>query len=236
MKIIKLIKNNNSYYAVFDKIPETTYEKIGSNYIGSAVDNDGLIIASKLLGYDSWGKAFGGREITLKMKDGSSEKIKDYWYDLGWYKKHGEFINIGAGTLKSLQKCYVYFTYNINKEKFNKMVEEYFSREKLYEYHEVENWCNLQHKWYDVIIDGKTIPYMMNKYGDMIEKETKKRVYSRYNTCKIVNGKWKNYTYFKFNYKNNKNKLIKIERNYLKVLKDTLPFSEEEIIKNAKLN
>lgn len=241
MKIIKLIKQSYSnnqyrYYAIFDEIPEITYEKVGLNYIGSSVDSDGIIIASSFLGYEQFGNAFGGREITLKMKDGSTQKIKDHWYDRGWYKGHGEFINIGAGTVEELQRCYVYYSYNINKQKFEEMMEEYFTRDKLYEYREVEEWCKLQHKWYDVIVHGKKIPFMMNKYGEMVEKETKKRVYPRYNLCKKVNGKYKMYTYFRFQYKDDSGRLIKIDANYLDVLKDTLPFSEEEIIKNCELN
>lgn len=151
MKIIKLIKqkysnNQYSYYAIFDEIPELTYEKVGLDYIGSAVDSDGAIIASNYLKYEIFGNAFGGREITLQMKDGSTQKIKDHWYDRGWYKGHGEFINIGAGTVEELQRCYVYYSYNINKQKFEEMMEEYFTRDKLYEYREVEEWCKLQGK------------------------------------------------------------------------------------------
>lgn len=238
MKIIKLVYNEkyNHYYAMFDEIPKLTYEKIGGSYIGSSVDDEGNIIASEYLKYESFGDAFAGREITLNMKDGSIQKIKDHWFDHGWYKPHGEFISIGAGTLERLQNCYVYFGYNINKEKFEKMVEEYLTRDKLYEYYEVEEWCNLRYDWYDVIINGKKIPYIMNKKGDMIEKETKKRVYPRHNVMKRVNDKYKNYTYFKLKYKDNNDRLIKIEANYLEVLKATLLFTEEEIKEKCKLS
>lgn len=220
---------------MFDEIPEITYEKIGSDYVGSAVDSDGCIIASEFLGYERFGDAFGGREITLKMKDGTVSKIKDHWFDWGWYKPHGDFIGIGAGTLEDLQRCYVYFNYNINKEKFSAMIEEYLSRDKVYEYREVEDWCKLQYKWYNVIVDGKKIPFMMNEYGDMVEKESKQRVHPRHNICKKVNGKYKTYTYFKYEYKDDDGRLIKIEANYLDVLKASLPFSEEEIKEKCKL-
>lgn len=106
------------YYCLFDEIPEITYEKIGSSYVGSATDNNGNIIFSNYLGYESFGNAFGGRELTLKMKDGTTEKVKDYWFDWGHYKNHGEFIDIGGGTLEKLQECYVYCGYNINKKYF----------------------------------------------------------------------------------------------------------------------
>lgn len=236
MKILKLVKSekHDHYYAMFDEVPELTYELIGSDYVCSSVDSEGNIIASQYLKRQRFGNAFAGRELKLKMKDGGSQTIKDYWFDHGWYEPHGEFIGIGAGTLESLQDCYVYFGYNINKELFYKMVEEYLAKEKLYEHREVEEWAKLQYEWYDVIVNGKYIPYMMNEKGEMIERESKKRVFSRHNVMKKVNGKYKTYTFFKFKYKEN-GRLIKIEANYLETLKATLPFSEEEIRGKCKL-
>lgn len=228
------MKNGTGYKAIFDVIPELTYEEVGMNYVGSATNENGEIIASRLLKYESFGNAFAGRELELKMKDGSVKIIKNHWYDYGSYKEHGEFISIGAGTLEELQKCYVYFSYNINKETFEKMIEEYLSRDKLYDYWDVEKWCKLQYEWYDVVVHGKKIPFMMNKYGDMVDKWTKESVYARHNAISTVNGKWKSYTYFKFNYKENGN-TIKIEANYSEVLNATLPYSDEEIRVNCKL-
>jgi hypothetical protein len=235
IKILKLIKTDyGHYHAVFDSIPEMTYEKIGSDYIGSAVDDDGEIIFSRYLKREPFGNAFGGSELTLNMKDGSVHKIKDYWFDHGSYKKHGEFISIGAGTVEKLQDCYVYRGCNINKKTFENMVDEYLTRDKIHGYDDVEEWCKLQHKWYDVVISGKKIPYMMNKYGDMVDKWTKKGAYPRRNQLKKVNGEYKQYTYFKFKYHDG-DKPIRIEASYLDVLKNTLPFTTEEIIVNCKL-
>lgn len=147
------------YYCLFDEIPEITYEKIGSSYVGSATDNNGNIIFSNYLGYESFGNAFGGRELTLKMKDGITEKVKDHWFDWGHYKNHGEFIDIGGGTLEKLQECYVYCGYNINKNTFERMLDDYYSREKEYKYDEIEEWCNLQYIWYPVIINNSYFAY-----------------------------------------------------------------------------
>ena len=235
MKIIKLIKNDNRYSAVFDFIPEITYEKINSDYIGSYIESDGAVVLSHFLGYESFGNAFAGREINLLMKDGSIQTIKDHWFDWGCCKEHGKFINIGAETLGELQRCYVYFGLNINKQKFNEMVEDYLKMDKVYSYREVEDWCKLQYEWHNVIVNGKLIPYMMNEYGDMVEKETKKIVFARYNLRKKVKGKYKAYTYFKFRYKDDNGRLIKIEANYLEVLNATLPFTEKEIKEKCKL-
>lgn len=169
------------------------------------------------------------------MKDGTSKIIKDYWFDYGSYPEHGEFINIGAGILEELQRCFVFCSMNINKEAFENMLEDYFKRDKVYEYYELEKWCKLQYKWYDVIVNGNKIPFMMNKYGDMVEKENKKYVYSRCNHAKKVNGQWREYHYFRFEYIDN-GKLIKIDSNYMEVLRNTLPFTEEEIKINCKIS
>lgn len=235
MKILKLVKNAyDHYYVVVDEVPELTYEKIGFDYVGSSIDSDDNIIASRYLKRENFGNAFGGRTLNLKMKDGTIKSIKDYWFDYGSYEKHGEFVGIGIGTLEELQKCYVYCSYNINKNTFTKMVDEYLKSDKIYDYREVEKWCNLQHKWYDVIVHGKKIPFMMNKNGDVVEREGKKRIYCRENRLKKINNNYKTFVYFRLRYEQN-NKLIKIDANYLDVLKDTLPFSEDEIRKNCNL-
>ncbi|MFK3936607.1 hypothetical protein ACI2JA_03705 [Alkalihalobacillus sp. NPDC078783] len=235
IKILKIAKLSESdFRIVFDNIPELTYEKIGVDYVGSVVDNKGRVILSEHLKKYPYGNAFAGRELTLKMKDGSIEKIKDYWFDQGSYKEHGEFVSIGAGTVKSLQRCYVYSGMNVNEGALNKMIEKYLTKDKAYKYDEVEEWCKLKYKWYPVIVHGKKIPYMMNKHGDMVDVWNKKRVSSRYNYIKYINGQAKRSTYFKFQY-NNGNRLIKLEADYLEVLKETLPHPIDKIKKNCKL-
>jgi hypothetical protein len=205
---------------MFDEIPEVTYEKIGIDYIGSAVDENGNIIFSRHLQWERFGDAFAGRELSLKMKDGSITKIKDHWFDWGCYEKHGEFVNIGAGTLESLQDCYVYFNCNINKDMFQKMLEDYYSIEKEYDYDEIEKWAKLQYKWYNVIINGKEYPYMVNKNGDFVDKYSKEPIYARCNRCNMKYydrfGKTFYSCLFELNYKEN-GRLIKIERKMIDV-------------------
>lgn len=229
-----------SYYCLFDEIPEITYEKIGTDYVGSAIDDDGDIIFSDHLGYESFGGAFGGRELTLHMKDGSIKKIKDHWFDWGYYPNHGKFVHIGAGTLESLQDCYVYRGYNINKNTFEKMLGDYYSREKEYEYHEIEKWCELQYKWHDLIISGIKYPYMVNYKGDFVDKYTKERQYGvRHNICKMekVDDGYKDFPLclFKLEYHNG-DRLIKIERKMIDVLRESLSgYTDEQIISNCGL-
>lgn len=225
---------NKHHYCMFDEVPEITYEKIGSDYIGSATDKNGNIIFSNFLEYRSWDNAFSGREITLKMKDGSIEKIKDHWWDEGSYKRHGSFIGIGGGTLESLQNCYVYCSYNINKDTFEKMLNDYYTREKEYEYYEIEKWAKLQYKWYPVVISGKQYSLMVNKKGDFVKRESKEPVYPRRNIYKISRNKRFKLCLFEYQYKDGDG-LIKIQRKMIDVLKESLPFTENEIIENCRL-
>lgn len=245
MKILKLYRaegyGGEHYYVIFDEIPEMTYEKIRSDYIGSVTDECGNIIFSRFLEWKPYGDAFAGRELNLKMKDGTITSIKDHWFDCGSYEEHGEFVGIGAGTLEELQKCYVYCSYNMNKNTFQKMLDDYYTREKEYEYYEIEKWCKLQYKWYDVIIDGIMYPYMVNKNGNFVHKYTKEPIYPRTNKS-IGKYKWKgktdkyfNLCLFELKYKE-RDKTVKIQRKMMDVLRESLPFNEEEITLNCKID
>ena len=160
---------------------------------------------------------------------------------MGHYSKHGEFVAIGGGTLESLQNCYVYCGYNINKQTFEKMLDDYYSREKEYEDYELENWCKLQYRWYDVVIDGVKYPYMVNYKGDFVKKNSKEPAYGlRHNILihKKINDEHKSFPLclFKLKYKDG-DRLVKIERNMIDILRKSLVgYTDEEIIQNCKLN
>ena len=209
------------------------------DYIGSAVDEEGNVIFSDYLKYEGssegW-KAFAGRELKLNMKDGSVKVIKDDWWDNGNYPKHGKFINIGGDTLEGMQKCFVFSAMNININFFAKLLDEYLSRDKIYKYDELKEWCNLQYTWYPLIIGGKRYPFRINKRGQVVTDEEKKRVYTNNNTIIVKRKKNKEFylRIFKLKY-NNGERLVKIQRKLMDVLKESLPFSEEEIIKNCNL-
>lgn len=239
MKILKMYVareyGNVHYYCLFDEMPEITYEKIGTDFVGSAVDDDGDIIFSHFLRNGRSG-AFRGRELALKMKDGSTQKIKDYWWDNGYYRQHGEFVDIVAGTLEELQKCYVYYCCNINKVTFQKMLDDYYSREKEYAYYDIEAWANMQYTWYPVMIDGKVFePLMVNEKGHFAERTTKKRVYPRENRYRHFKKADKRFVLrlFKYSYKDGK-RLVKIERKLDEVYRDSLPLMEDELEKIIK--
>lgn len=222
MKILKMYVTRQNgyehYYCMFDEIPEITYEKIGCDYVGSACDENGNIVFSAFLKKERFGNAFAGRELTLNMKDGTTEKIKDFWFDCGSYKEHGKFIDIGASTLKDLQRCYVYCGYNINANTFQKMLDDYYSREKEYEYYEIEKWVKRQYKWFPIIINGKRLPVMVNENGGFAKTTTKEPVYPQINKLKRIKGKCFEIRLFRYSY-NDGNRLVTIEQKMSDVLK-----------------
>lgn len=226
LQIVKLYCSKyRMNYIVLNKPIKLTYEKIGLDYVGSAMDIDGSIIASSLLQYRPYTGAFGGSEMNLNMKNGSISTIKDYWYDNGYYPEHGEFVSVGAGTLEGLQKCYAYFNYNIEKGLLDRLLSDYYARDREYTYDEIEQWCSLQYRWYDVIINGNKLPIMVNDRREFADRRSKRRVSAVVNRAKFFKAGDKDcvirYSYFKYSYVY-KGRLIKIERNLNEVLRESL--------------
>jgi len=225
VKILKVAEFNKMYGnrslgIIVDEIPELTFEEKGKSLIGTDEQN----LFNWYLKYDSCGNAFAGREITLKMKDGETRKIKNNWFDHGTYDDENEYISIGIGTLEDMQNCFVFTSKNIRKDSFDLLMNEYLKYDKLYEYDEIREWCNLKYEWFPIIIHGKEIPFMMNKNGNVVERETKKREFTMNNICKFKKSidKFFDLCHFKLQY-NNGDRLIKLEANYKDVVRDSLP-------------
>ena len=99
--------------------------------------------------------------------------------------------------------------------------------DKIYDYHELEAWTKLQYTWYPLVFHGKQIPYMMNKKGDVVTKESKEYVYFRENHYSVKLKK--TYSFFKLKYKDSNGNLIKLEDSYLNVCMSTLPFLKKKL-------
>ena len=233
MKIIKAHKNKNSHlYLMVDNIPQMTYEKIGSSYVGADKEN----YFSDYLKYERGSgnfMAFGGREIRMQMKDGSIQKLKDHWWDSGHYDREHKYINIGLGMLDELQNCFVFRGYNIRKDKLELLVEEYLKNDIFYEYYDIEKWAKLQCDWFPLIFHGRQLPFLMNCKGDIIDVITKERKYALHNYIKVKKTKYFKLKLFKLEYRDN-NRLIKLEDSYDNIVKETLPskeFSEYKLLK-----
>lgn len=239
MKILKASYNEyTGYHLCVDKIPEITYEKVGSHYVGTATYRN-QIIFSDFLKYGKstkYSKAFAGREITLKMKDGSTQIIKDDWWDAGSYTEDGtKYIHVGLATIDSLRNCYVFYAYNINEKFLKKMLNDYFSRDRLYKSDEIEKWIVMQQKFYPARYLGNQIDgIMVSEFGDIVNKYTKENEGYRLNCLKLKGSKTFPIILFKCK-KNEFGKYI-YEGNYLKLLMESLPhLSRDEIIKKCKL-
>jgi hypothetical protein len=227
MKIIKAHKSKDGHlYLMVDDIPKITYEKVGLSYVGS--DDKGYF--NDYLKYEyAYGnmRAFAGREINLDMKDGTVTTIKDHWWDAGFYDKKHEYIGVGLGTLEKLQDCFVFCSYYIRKDKLEAMLEEYLKDNSFYDYWDIEKWCKLQYNWYPLIFHGKQLPFLMNYKGHIVNAVTMEYKYAQHNLCKIKKNKWFELKLFKLQYKEN-DRLIKLEDNYINVVKETLPNEEFE--------
>jgi hypothetical protein len=234
MKIIKAHKNIRGYlYLLVDEIPKITYKKIGMSYVGS----DDQEFFNDYLKYEQASKgfqAFAGREFTIELKDGTIVKLKDHWWDSGAYDKENEYIQVRLGTLKQLQDCYVFFGYNIRKDKLEKMLSEYLSENKFYDYREMEKWCKMQYNWYPLIFHGKELSFMMNYKGNIIESNTHEPKYALHNYVKCKKGKQFELKLFKLSYYEN-GRLVKLEDSYMNVTRETLPeFEFEKYMEHTK--
>lgn len=244
MKILKASYNEYcGYHLCVDKIPEITYEKVGSHYVGTAKYNNQIIFSDflKYSPHTKYSRAFAGREITLKMKDGSTQIIKDDWWDAGSYTEDGtKYIHVGLATIDSLRNCYVFYAYNINEKFLKKLLDAYLSQDKLYESDEIRKWIFMQQKFYPAIYFGNQIDgIMVSEFGDIVNKYTKEIEGQRINCIKIkkiINEEYKTFPVIIFKCKKNKFGKYIYEGNYLKLLMESLPhLSRNEIIKNCKL-
>lgn len=235
MKIIKAHKNPNGHFQLMvDIIPKLTYEKVGASYVGS--DDEGCF--SDYLRYErASGRfvAFAGREITIEMKDGTRQVLKDHWWDSGNYDKEHKYIGIGLSTLEHLQNCFVFCSYNINEQKLNEMIEEYLKNDTFYAYYDIEKWAKLQYNWYPLIFHGRQLPFLMNYKGDIIDSVTKERKYAMSNYLKVKKGKRFSLKLFELKY-NNGDRLIKLEDKYDNVVKESLPEEQYLKYKSLKVN
>ncbi|SXZ03431.1 hypothetical protein [Klebsiella pneumoniae] len=118
LKVVAVVQFNKGEALVLSRPVNFIYEQVGSDYIGT----DGPL--TRALCYsrasDAF-RAFGGSELTLRMKDGSVRKIKDHWWS-GTLSEHGEVI---VGDVESLKKCYVFGSASIRSEDLQALRESY---------------------------------------------------------------------------------------------------------------
>ena len=124
--IIDVILHTNKYFtqtfAVINESPKFLYERKGNCLVAS---DDGFY---STYFYDAPSKnwrAFAGRTFDIPMKDGTIIKANGQWWD-GQHQQNAPepIVDIGAATIKELEKCYVFCSGHTSKAKFDKWMAE----------------------------------------------------------------------------------------------------------------
>lgn len=232
----ELVVKQWHYYMIVDEIPEVTYEEDNyRNVIGKAIDNAGNIIFSHYLKKKRYAGAFGGREIHLKMNDGSVNTYKDYWWDSGSYPNHGQFIDIGIATIDGFNDINVFNSRNINVNTLEILINDYLKHDRFYTHQEIKEWVFLQNEFFPLIVHGVTTPYMIDKTGRfVVDAITKKRQYFTTNKLigfpkrkKCIASSYCDIKFKEYDESINGSRLIRLQASLEQILKESI--NEQEV-------
>ncbi len=101
LSVVAVVKFNDEEALVLNRPLQLTYERVGNDYIGA----DGPFRDALVYSHGS-GRfvAFAGRELTILMKDGTVQKLKDHW----WSGSIDGFRQATISNVESLKRCYVF--------------------------------------------------------------------------------------------------------------------------------
>jgi len=139
LKVLYLVKMNNSVAFVLNRDTKFIHKKLSSNTI---VGEDEFLLQT--YGFENSSgsfKSFAGRKFELKMEDGSLFEGTNNWWD-SVTNKAQEYINdkvcmVAINDIENLCNCYVFCGSKIRKSDFEKLVNDYNG--KVYEYREFED-------------------------------------------------------------------------------------------------
>lgn len=149
--IIDVILHKNAYGTqtmfVLDKMPEFKYKEFKTKRGTRALlSKDGIF--SSLYYYDRPTKnfqAFAGRKFDIPMEDGSIIEASGQWWD----GSPENTTSVGISTIEKLEECYVFFSSNVEEDKFKQITEnwnkpsnnyhKYDKRDKSYQVHTIES-------------------------------------------------------------------------------------------------
>lgn len=140
IKIMAIISGFNGGFAyVLNRDIEYAYTKIDENTI-IGEDEGVLSFYERDNRIYPFGKtAFGGREFTLKLTDGTEEKCHGQWWD-GMSKAakelfdYNNLVDFPSATIDNLQKYYLFYGRCCDKEWLEELKAEY--KGKVYDYNE----------------------------------------------------------------------------------------------------
>ena len=101
LSVVAVVKFNNGEALVLNRPLQLKYERVGNDYIGSDGPFRDALIYSRGSGRFV---AFAGRELTIPMKDGSTQKLKDHW----WSGSIDGYKHVTCSATESLKRCYVF--------------------------------------------------------------------------------------------------------------------------------
>lgn len=101
LSVVAVVKFNDGEALVLNRPLKMTYERVGNDYIGSDGPFRDALIYSRGGGRFV---AFAGRELTIPMKDGSTQKLKDHW----WSGSIKGLRSAVYSDVDSLKRCYVF--------------------------------------------------------------------------------------------------------------------------------
>jgi len=146
-KVVAVVKFNDGEALVLNRPIDFVYHEVGKSFVGE----DGPF--RDFLGYEkSCGsmKAFAGRELTLKMADGTTKKIKDDW----WQSCKTGYIDITVKDVEGLQRCYVFNRASITPEDLKVLRSSYTGQVYSYrDYEKINNYDYERKKWIGLYFD-----------------------------------------------------------------------------------
>lgn len=101
LSVVAVVQFNDEEALVLNRPLQLTYERVGNDYIGSDGPFRDALIYSRGGGRFV---AFAGRELTIAMKDGTTQKLKDHWWS-GGIKGYRDVV---CSDVESLKRCYVF--------------------------------------------------------------------------------------------------------------------------------
>ncbi|GKW27802.1 hypothetical protein AB6D34_09245 [Pectobacterium brasiliense] len=141
LSIVAVVSMNDGEALVLNRELELVYEKMpNGDYVGEDGPFKNLLFFRHGSGSS---KAFAGRELVLKMKDGTLNKIKNHW----WHGLLKDTQSVFACDIDSLKKCYVFSGgFSVNKEEFDALrstytgpVYPYWDYEKIIKFDDMRN-------------------------------------------------------------------------------------------------
>ena len=102
LEVVAVVAMNGGEALVLNRPLNLTYERDGQDYIGSDGPFRDVLYYERSGGYF---RAFAGRELSLKMKDGSIQKVKDHWWSGGMKG----YVSATYADVDSLKRCYVFY-------------------------------------------------------------------------------------------------------------------------------